>query len=147
MRAGEGFGDDEGDLLAHVTDPAARQHRPRRGDHLLPALLRHVGHAGQRAEPGRLDIGGRVDAEHAWRALGRRRVDATDLGVRVRRAQHDGVGLIVERDVVGIPAATGQKTCVLDPFDGLSDAEFAHAGMPRATVAAIIGNGRGALKP
>ena len=51
--------------------------------------------------------------DDAGRLLRFGRVDALDLGVRVRRAHEDGVGLPIELDVVGVGAAAGEEAVVL----------------------------------
>src|SRR6185369_946892 len=49
-------------------------------------------------------------------------VDADDAGVRVRRADHAGVALSGEVDVVGEPALAGDQPRVLAAADGLAEA-------------------------
>ena len=57
-------------------------------------------------------VGGRIGAgehrEHAGRGERRRRLDASDPGVRVRRTHEGGVSLAVDVDVVGKAPAPGQ---------------------------------------
>ena len=49
-------------------------------------------------------------------------VDADDAGVRVRRADDEGMGLPGEVDVVSEPALAGDQPCVLAAADGLAEA-------------------------
>ena len=53
--------------------------------------------------------------------------------MRMRRAQHDRMGLPRPDDVVEIAAAPGQEAAVLDPADRLADAELLHLP-PRSTL-------------
>src|SRR5262249_13291099 len=53
-----------------------------------------------------------------------------EAGVRVHRAQDDGVCLARDVDVVEVAAAAAQEPDVLDPLDALSDAVLAHQPRP-----------------
>ena len=46
--------------------------------------------------------------------------------MRMRRAQHKGVGLAGQRQIVDVTAAASQKTPVLDAADRLANAELVH---------------------
>ena len=70
------------------------------------------------------DVGAGEHGEHAVRGLGLRGVDALDAGVGVRRHDEHAVALARQVDVVDIAAAAGDEARVLDPRDGLPDAEL-----------------------
>ena len=53
-------------------------------------------------------------------------IDAGDLRMRVRRAQHVGARLLGRRHVVQIPSASAQQSQIFLSFDGFPDTEFAH---------------------
>ena len=61
------------------------------------------------------------DLDHARHLLGRRGVDALDLGVGVRRAQEVGVGRARERQIVDIAAGPGQEALVFRPKNAGAD--------------------------
>ena len=81
----------------------------------------------QIAEARRLPVGGGEDREHAGRGLGRRGVDRLDLGVRVRRAQHDAMAMPGKLHVVGIAAAAAHQPRILEARHALTDCKFTHA--------------------
>ena len=65
--------------------------------------------------------------EHARRRRGCRGIDFADARVRMRRAQHNGVCLARQRQIVDIIAMPGQKTPILDPAHRLADPELVHS--------------------
>src|SRR6185437_8410083 len=78
------------------------------------------------AEPGRLDIGARIDRAHARHILGRGRIDAVDLRVCMRRAQEGGIGLPGRALVIDIAAGAGDETYILAATHRLADSELTH---------------------
>jgi hypothetical protein len=59
--------------------------------------------------PDGLEVLAGEDADHARRLGGGGGVDALDAGVRIGRAQEEGVGLPGQRDVVGVLALAGEE--------------------------------------
>jgi hypothetical protein len=57
-------------------------------------------------------------------------VDGPNLRMRMRRAQHVGLGLAQTIDVVQVFSATGNKAPVLDAPDRLTDAKLLHGTSP-----------------
>ena len=95
---------------------------------------------GQVAESRRFPIGGGDDGQNAGHGFRRASVDGVDLGVRVRRPQHDTVGHAGKLDVVGIvPGATHQAR-VLEARHALADCKFTHATV---LIISMIAMGRG----
>ena len=128
-RGGRRLADRDGDDVAHETHPLAREHRQRR-----PAPGRAVGvfehqvdqpgdQGIARDRPDRVarEVGGGEHVDGARRRARRRGVDAGDAGMRVRRAQHHGMSLPGEGDVVGIAPAPAQQPQILLPENRLSD--------------------------
>ena len=115
----ERLGDDERNLVAHVTHAAL-------GDDRVLGLL-HRGAVGRDDEPpagqaaDRRHILAGEDAEHSRRRARRIGVDAADAGVRVGAAHKEGVALARQCDVVGVLAAPGQESVVLAPLDRAAD--------------------------
>ena len=123
----QGLGDDQGDRIADVTDAALCQHRTRRVGARSAVAVVDRDEAGQIAVAGLLDVVAGQDQQDARRLAGRSGVDALDIGVGVRRAQHIGPGGRRRKlGVVGVAAAAGQKPRILDPAYRLSDAELCH---------------------
>ena len=102
------FGNDQGDRLAHMTDPVAGQGRARRTVHgrTVPAL------AGRRAQNIPQAVGGIfLTGEHcqyARHGSGGIGIDGSDIRVGIWRSQKNGIGLVGKRYVVGKPAVAGQ---------------------------------------
>ena len=89
-----------------------------------------------------------VDAEHAPRLRRGGGIDAEDLRVRVRRAHERGIGLLRQRDVVGVLTASGEEALVLATLDRLADESLScvHTFVSRTTVLSRIpGEGRGLI--
>ena len=53
-------------------------------------------------------------------------VDRANAGMRMRRAQHEGMRLTRPVDVIDVAAMTGDEPPVLDAADRLTDAELLH---------------------
>src|SRR5262249_53358053 len=70
-----------------------------------------------------------VDRDHAGGGARRRGVDPRDRRVRMRRAQHGGISLARQIDVVGVPAGAGDEADVFLARDGLTDTELTHAAL------------------
>ena len=134
---GPGLGDHHGDRIAGVAGRPLHQGRVGRRDHLRAVLVGDHPAAGDAAEV----VGGRVLAgqhgEHARRREGLAGVDRADLGVGVRRAHEHGMGLLRQRDVVGIPPLAHEEAAVLLAQDGSAHALIAHWAPPRIVSAAV----------
>jgi hypothetical protein len=97
-----GVGGHRRDLLADVADDVREEDRV-----LEPGDVRGFGAA--------------QDGPHAPERLGLRRVDPPDAGVRVGAAQHPGVELAGQPNVVGVLGAAGHLQVALDARDRLAD--------------------------
>ena len=120
-------GHDQRHRIANMADAALGQHRPRgvgaRG--AVAVLQRHQ--AGHIAEACQRHVLAREDEMHTGRLLRRTRVDAPDVGMGVRAAQHIGAQRRPgQLGVVGITAAAGQQARVLDPANRITDTELGH---------------------
>ena len=128
-RGGGRFADRGGDDVADEPDPAVRDHRQLRAasGRAVRVFENQIhepgdqGIAGDRPDAVGGEIGGGQHVDGARRRLRRRDVDPPDTGMGVRRAQHRGVGLPVEADVVGVAAPAAQEAHVLLPKNRLSD--------------------------
>ena len=128
-RGGGSLGDDRGDDVADEAHPPVGQHRqlgaaPGRAVRVFEDEVDEPGDhriAGDRPHPVGGEVGGGQHVDRAGRRARRARVDADDAGMGVRRAQHDGIGLPVEDDVVGIAPAPAQEPQVFLPENRLSD--------------------------
>src|SRR5262249_16848850 len=74
-----------------------------------------------------LGVGAGENGEHPRSCFGRRRIDALDARVGVRRHHHHAVALLRHLDIVDITAAAGDEAGVLEPGNRLADTEFYHA--------------------
>ena len=74
-----------------------------------------------RGEPVGQAIGASEDAEHARQHTGGRRFDAADARMRMRRAHHRGISLMVEPEIVAEAALAGEKPLVLGAPQRLAD--------------------------
>ena len=116
---GAGFlgalGDDEGDRVAHDPRPPRREHRAGRRRAL--AAIRPLGlhHAGNRADPGLVEVSGGIDRQHPRQRRRSARIDGAQLGMGVGRAHHRAPGLARQREVVEIAPAAGEEAFVLPP--------------------------------
>ena len=135
-------------LVLHVDEvdgvlgdvPALRDHRGHGLAHMADAIGRdavlgdrRVGEAGQRARLlGRLGAG--HDQHHARQRFGPAGVDARDPRMRMRAAQHRGMGHVRKDDVVDVLAPAGQEPWILDALHALADPPVAALG---------VGDGRG----
>ena len=103
-----GLGDDERHRIADMTHAAARQCMARRHDDRSDR--RDLGDAGQRADALGGKIGGGEDAMHTWQRSRRGRIEPGNLGVAVRRAQHDRMQLARRVNVlraISVPGRAG----------------------------------------
>ncbi len=64
--------------------------------------------------------------QHARGGAGGGGVDASDPGVRHRRADQHGAHQAVDRHVVGVHALSGEKALVFLALHALTDAELRH---------------------
>jgi hypothetical protein len=78
------------------------------------------------AEPSLDEVIAREDRQHAGRATRRRHIDAHDAGVRVHGADDDRVRLARQAHVLVEASPAPNEAHVLEPLDGLADAELAH---------------------
>ncbi len=118
------LGHDEGDALADVAHAPDRQDGMGRHEHgrAVAPVARHE--VGKGAEAVGLGVGAGQDGEDARVRQRGGRVDAEDVRVGPRRAEHVGVGLAGEAQVVDERALAPQEARVLQPRDGLADAEL-----------------------
>ena len=68
-------------------------------------------------------------ADNARRCFGRSHIDALDQRVRVRRKHRHAIALARQHEIADILAGAGGEALILDPADGLSDAELCHRGL------------------
>ncbi len=123
------LGHDQRDLVADVAHLALRQHRMAGLLHRRAVLAVDQPAAGQAADLGVGQVGASEDVQHAGRLQRRVELDGADARMRVRRAQEDGVGLAVQRHVVGVLAVAGEKALVFAPAQALADGarlDFVH---------------------
>ena len=127
LRLRGGLGDDQRDRVADVAHAAAREAGVRRREHRRAvgafALKRHR----RRAETVRGDVVAGEDRKHAGRCDRSYGIDGADRRMRVRRAQDVGVRLAGQVHVVDEASLAAEEARVLEPLDGLTDAELAHA--------------------
>src|SRR5215472_16015464 len=63
-------------------------------------------------------------------------IDRVDAGMRMRRAQHEGMRLARPDDIVEVIAVTGDEAPVFDAPDRLTDAELLHGTSPPIRISA-----------
>ena len=114
-------GHDHGDRVADIAHRIDRHHRMRRRLVRLAVLVLDHPAADQAADLGVDQVLAGEDLDHARHLLGRRGVDALDLGVGVRRTQEVGVGRARERQIVDIAAGSGQEALVFRPKNAGAD--------------------------
>ncbi len=112
--------------IAHRVD---RHHRMRRRLVRLAVLVLDHPAADQAADLGVDQVLAGEDLDHARHLLGRRGVDALDLGVGVRRTQEVGVGRARERQVVDVAAGSGQEALVFRPENAGTDSSGGGHGL------------------
>jgi hypothetical protein len=107
--------DDDRDRLADETDLVG-------GDRPLQKAL-HARHRRkpQRDERQRVEIGAAEYRDHAGQIFGGRHVDAADVSVRERTAQHRRMHQPFRRDIIDVSAAPAQQPQVLHALDRLSE--------------------------
>ena len=120
-RLGVGLGDDQRDRLAGVAHlvrrpaaAAARRRRARRSATLASTV-------GPKRPSPSAAASAAVRTASTPGAAGRPRVDALDPGMRMRRAQHDGMRQPVEAQIVEIGAVAGDETRILAPLGRIAD--------------------------
>ena len=129
---GDGFGsvfggiervaDDEGDGIADMTHGIGRQDRIMRH---LDRDVRQYARRWQRTEMG--NIGGGEHQPHALHGADAVEIGDRELGMGVRRAQHDGVQRLVGCDIGNVASGAAQQRVVFLAREGLAEAEF-HGG-------------------
>ena len=107
LRLRQGVGDDDGDMVAHIAHFALRKRRMRTRLHRRSVLGHDHPAADQPADAG--DVVAREDIDHTRRRLRGRRVDAADIGMRMRRPQEPGMRLARTVDVIDIAALAGDE--------------------------------------
>ena len=117
-------GDDEGDGIADMPHLVGGQREARRHDHRRGR--RHLGDARHRAEPLRRQIAGGEDATYPRQGARRTGIDAGNLGMGMRRAQHMAVELARRVDIVDEPALAAQKACILEAGQRAPDLPVLH---------------------
>jgi hypothetical protein len=126
---GERLRDDHRDVVADIPHLALGEQRVLR---LLHRLRVDVGdEPPARQSPDRVrKIGAGIDGHHARGGFRPCAIDPPDGRVRVRRAQEPRVGLPVQRYVVGVSAAAGQKAIILFALDSRADQRCTHCEPP-----------------
>ena len=81
----------------------------------------------QRTEAAGGEVGAMIDGMHARQRQRRRRVDAPDPGMGVRRAQHEAVQAVGDGDVVDVAAMPGQEPRILEATQRPPDHRLANA--------------------
>ena len=109
-----GFRDDEGDMVADMAHPILAEHRAKRVDAGAAVPVFHRDGAGQLVGAVGRDVVLQDDGQHAGCGFGSLDVDALDARMGLGRAHHHAVSLTIEADVVGIPAASGDESLILD---------------------------------
>src|SRR5215831_19011061 len=111
-----------------------------------------VGHSAE-ARDGSDRVAGKVltgeDGEHTGGRVRRLVSDRADGGMRVRRAQHEGMRLAGPDDIVEVIAVPGDEAPVFDAADRLTDAELLHGDDLRAWTACkdMAGSARRTIFP
>ena len=121
-----GLGDDERHRFAGKPHLAVGDQRLGREGERLAGLHVGFGIGAQRPQPIARRIGRRQDGQHARRAPGGVDVDGVDPGMRMRRAQDDGVRQPLETQVVEIGAAAGNEARILPPPGRIADRRSRH---------------------
>ena len=125
-RLGMGLGDDERHRFAGKPHLAVGDQRLGRESERLAGLHVGFGIGAQRPQPIARRVGRRQDGQHARRAPGGVDVDGVDPGMRMRRAQDDGVRQSLETQVVEIGAAAGNEARILPPPGRIADRRSRH---------------------
>ena len=129
-RLHQGFGHHRHHGIAYVAHAALGEAQVRLGEHRRAvralALDRHD--AGAKARCRKVGVG--IGAGHAGRRKGGGHVDGADVGVRVRRAHVDEIGLARQVQVVDVAALAAKQPRVLISRYRLADAELSHASVP-----------------
>ncbi len=125
-----GFRDDDGHLIADMTNLADRERRVRRLRHGRAVLVVNLPAAGEAADTVRGHVRAGQNGDYPIGFFGLGRVDPVDGGVGMRRAQNPGMALPGTVDVVGVVAVAGQEPLILDPLDGRADARAGHRATP-----------------
>ena len=140
-RLGGGVGDDNRHRVADMPHPVARQGRSRRHRHFRAVAIGDRAHARDRADAIARQILAGENANDTRSRYGRRGLDRSDPGMRMRRAQHRQMGLTRPDNVVEIAAASGQEPPVFGASDRLSNAELRHRGFLALGYRFNIGSG------
>ncbi len=129
-RGGEALRHHHRDRVADMPHPVARDRRMRRDHRGRPVAVGDGAQARDRADPVAGEIFAGKDGEDPRRGNGGGGVNRADARMRMRRAQHEGIGLARTVEVVEVIAATGNKAPILDAPDRLTDAELLHGTSP-----------------
>jgi hypothetical protein len=128
----QGLRHHKGDAVADRADLSARQDRAERAVAFRAAhVLGHDRH--QASDLIGLGVGAGEHGENSRSRLGRRRIDALDTRVGVRRHHQHTVALQRHVDVIDIAAAAGDEAGILKPGNRLADTEFCHAFLSQKT--------------
>jgi len=133
------LGDHHSDRLADIAGFTERQNRVRRDQErrAVAALERHLMRVrwhrplGDRLQTILRRVAGGQHSQDTRHTGRRPDIDAENPGMRVRRANHIGIGLARQAHVVGVVAGTGQKARVLAPPDWFADPLHRHP-LPRS---------------
>jgi hypothetical protein len=134
----QSFRDDEGDRLAYIAHPPLGETEMGAPEHrraVRPlALKRHPHPAHIRG--GEVIAG--VDRQHPGRGLRRGHIDPTDRRMRMRRAQHIGMGLAGQIEIVLEAAVAAEQPLVLEAPHRLPYSELAHGSISQLSCAGIL---------
>ena len=111
-----GLGHDQRHRLAAEAHSVRREQRLDRELERLLGLQVGLDVGPQRLQPVGCGIGRRQHRKHARHGARRRRVDAPDLGMGMRRAEHDGAGEPLELQIVDVAAAARDEAGILAPL-------------------------------
>ncbi len=121
-----GLGDDEGDVVADPADAVARQRAVARLIERRAVAALRPGRHRQIAEAGIVPVLAGEHRQHAGRGLGLGHVDALDLRMRMRRAQHVARHRARKHHVADVVALAPDQPRVFEPRDRLTYCPLAH---------------------
>ncbi len=138
---GQRVGDDTGHRLADMTDPAVGKRGALRLCARRAVQIDHDFGAQMRIHTARHQIVECQDQMHARCRARVVQIKAGDLGMRNRRAEEIGEQRVFRRNIIDIAPCPGQKTDILNAFDGLAFSEFFHVALrtpvQKATLAGL----------
>ncbi len=115
----------EGDIVADPAHPVPGQRRVGRPEHASVAQLQTPRHR-QIAPAGGLPVSAAEHRQHPRRRLGPARIDRSDPGVGVGRAEHVAERHARQHHVADVAAAALEQPRILETGHALADREFTH---------------------